>query len=385
LVNVPVIWAGLSAGGLNGILFTQKHPDRVLAVIGTVPVAPFAQGNDGFNFNRPKFKGSEEHHGIKDVSNVLSVPTFIQTGDRDDICGSAQAYGFAKYGRREGAPWTYYCMPRAGHGGNKNEVVMPWLEAVIAQRLPVDTDLSKGPAKLRAMKVEDGWLGHTQTLAIAECANYDGDKAKAAWLPDKATAEAWKKYGLGMPYEFPEQPLRQPSGMISNLVIHDPKHNQIISPDAIYGDAWKIVANLKEGDTGCLTAERRFCMTVIGKVPKLVRGCDWIKPDNLTLDFKGDVLLEFTVTDNATVYVAHDEKIAKKPSWLADWKDTGEEVLTGYLGNEHRMRLFEKAYLKNATVKLGPNGENSKIPGSNQPLGWMYITIVKPTKTNDLK
>jgi len=107
------------------------------------------------------------------------------------------------------------------------------------------------------------------------------------------------------------------------------------------------------------------------------RGCDWIKPDDITADFTGETLLEFTVNDDAIVYVGHDEKIVKKPAWLADWKDTGEAVLGGYLGTEHSFRLFEKAFPKNAKVKLGPNGERPKDPRTGRPEGWIYITIVK--------
>jgi hypothetical protein len=382
LVNAPVIWAGLSAGNLQGTLFAQQHPDRVLALVGTAPVAAFIKGNDGFNFNRPKLKGHKGGNRVHDVSNVLGIPVFLQTGERDNIVGSAQAYGFCDYGRRKGSPWTYYCLPRARHGGNKNEVVMPWLEAVMAQRLPTDMDLRQQPPKLKAMTVQAGWLGNTQTLAIEEYSKYAGDKAKAAWLPDKTSAEAWKKYGLGMPYVFPEQPLRQPSGLIGNLVVHHSKHNQIIPPDEIYGDGWKIVANLKEGDVGGLTAERRFCMSVIGKVPERVRGCDWIRPDNLAMDFSGEVLLEFTVSKDAVVYVAHDETVPKKPDWLAEWKDTGEFVLGGYLGTERRFRLFEKTFPKDAKVKLGPNGENPKTGkrAGNRSAGWIYMTIVKPDR-----
>jgi formylglycine-generating enzyme required for sulfatase activity len=35
----------------------------------------------------------------------------------------------------------------------------------------------------------------------------------------------------------------------------------------------------------------------------------------------GGILMEFTLTDKVTVFVAHDEKLAKKPAWLADWID----------------------------------------------------------------
>jgi hypothetical protein len=120
-------------------------------------------------------------------------------------------------------------------------------------------------------------------------------------------------------------------------------------------------------------------VTVLGKVPDLVRGCDWIKPDNAAADFTGETLLEFTVTDKSVVYVGHDEKVAKKPAWLADWKDTGQSVLGGYFGTEHSFRLLEKAFPKGAKIKLGPNGERAKDPKTGRPEGWSYITIVKPS------
>ena len=121
-------------------------------------------------------------------------------------------------------------------------------------------------------------------------------------------------------------------------------------------------------------------VAVIGKVPELVRGCDWIMADNASLAFAGEVLMEFTVTDKATVYVAHDEKLAKRPAWLADWKDTGESLQGGYLGNERSFRLFEKEYPKGATVKLGPNGAKLERQEKSKVEPWIYLTIVKAQK-----
>jgi hypothetical protein len=383
LVNAPVIRTGLSAIGGYTILFAQEHPDRVLAAVATQPLGPFAKGNEDFNFNRPNTKSPRDRGDLQgkiyDVSQALRVPILIQTGENDPTCGSVLAYGLVKFGRKQNAPWTYLCLPRGGHGNAvPRELLMPWLEAVIAQRLPADVDLRQGPPKLKEVKVEAGWLGHTQTLDIAVYAQYDGERSKAVWLPDKASAEAWKKCGLGMPYEFPEQPLRQPSGLIADLVVHDPQANWIGPSDVVSGEPWKLVANLREGDNGW-KVQPNCTVTVLGKVPDLVRGCDWIKPDNAAADFTGETLLEFTVTDKSVVYVGHDEKVAKKPAWLADWKDTGQSVLGGYFGTEHSFRLLEKAFPKGAKIKLGPNGQRPKDPKSGRPEGWSYITIVKPS------
>jgi hypothetical protein len=190
---------------------------------------------------------------------------------------------------------------------------------------------------------------------------------------------AWKKLGKAMPFELPEQSVRKPSGLIDKLVIHDPKSNRVVPSDAVHAEPWKIIANLKPGDTGW-KVQPNCSVTVIGKVPELVRGCDWIKPDNASTAYTGKVLTEFTVTDKATVYVAHDEKLAKRPDWLADWKDTGESLRGGYLGNERSFRLFEKAFPKGATVKLGPNSTSLGKQEKPQLLPWIYLTMVKPQK-----
>lgn len=380
LDNAPIVWAGLSASSAAGIEFANRNPDRVIGVVGAVPVVPFVQGNDAFNFNRPKFEGLFQ--SVQNVSNTFSVPMLIQVGARDATCGSAPAYGFVKYGRRQNAPWTYYCILNGTHNAPAPVVEMPWLAGVLAQRLPADVDLSKGKPVLRPIILADGWLGHTQTRATNTYADYEDDKTKAVWLPDAASAAAWRNAGTDMPYDFPEQTQQLPAGIITNLVVQaetSQGRNRIVPSDVIWGDGWKIVANLKEGDTYCLTDDRRFCMTVLGRVPPLVRGCDWIKPDGLGVTSTNAVLLEFTVTQDVIVYVGHDETLADKPAWLAGWKDTAEYVLGGYLGNERRFRLFAKAFPRNTRVQLGPNGESGNPVNWGSYAGWIYMTLVKPS------
>ena len=379
LVNAPVIRVGLSSNGGFTMLLAQQHPDRMLAFVAHQPLPPWAKGNENFNFNRMTETNSSLVGKPHDISQALRVPCIQQAGENDAVCGTIIAYGLDRYARRQKAPWTYFCLPRGGHGNVlPNELLMPWLEGVIAQRLPADVDLSKGLPKLNDIRIEAGWLANPVALEIAEYAKYAGDKTKATWLPNEASALAWKKLGKAMPYELPEQSVGKPSGLIEKLVIHDPKSKRVVPSDSVYGEPWKIVANLKPGDVGWKVFPSAGPVAVIGKVPELVRGCDWIKPDNASPVFAGEVLMEFTLTDQATVYVAHDEKLAKKPDWLADWKDTGESLQGGYLGNERSFRLYEKAFPKGATVKLGPNGVSVEKQEKPQLLPWIYLTIVKP-------
>jgi hypothetical protein len=370
LANAPVIVSGLSTSGYRAIMFAEVHAERVLAVLSAQPVMHFAKSNKGFNQGHQ----SDNVRDGADVSRAFGVPMLVQTEDNDGLLGIAMAYKFLLYGRGQGAPWTYFCRSGggSGHGASSmREVAVPWLEAVLAQRLPPEVDLRKGKPTLRPIVMDKAWFGHVQTLEVAESAKYPGERSKASWLPDKASAEAWNKHAVGMPYELPDQSPRQPSGLISNLVINAPQPS-----DDRKGDVWKIVANLKEGDTFCTTGSPWVYTTAVGKVPEVVRSCDWIRPDSDAVRFTGEKLLDFTVTDNAVVYVAHDEKIAKKPAWLAEWKDTGKFVLGGFLGNENRFRMFSKAFPKDAKVTLGPNGERPK-DAKGRPEGWMYMTIVK--------
>jgi len=378
LVHAPVIRVGLSSNGGFTMLLAQQHPDRMLACVAHQPLPPWAMGNESFHFNRRTETKSSLVGTPHDISQAFRVPCIQQAGENDSVCGTIMAYGLDRYARSQEAPWTYFCLPRGGHGNVvPNEFLMPWLDGVIAQRLPADVDLSKGPPKLNGIRIEDGWLADPQTLEIAEFAKYVGDKAKATWLPNEASALAWKKLGLAMPFELPEQSVAKPSGLIDKLVIHDPKSNRVVPSDSVYGEPWKIVANLKPGDVGWKASPSAGSVAVVGKVPELVRGCDWIMADNASPAHTGEVLLEFTVTDQATVYVAHDEKLAKKPDWLADWKDTGESLQGGFLGNERSFRLYEKPFPQGATVKLSPNGPSLEKQEKPQWLPWLYLTIVK--------
>ena len=392
LANAPVILTGLSSTGYHSIMLANKHPDRVLAVLGAQPVAPFVKGNDNFNFNRrplPKEGEKQDEKLIpQDVTGALDVPIFMQIGEHDGVLGSVVAYGFLEFGRRRNAPWTYFCLPKAGHGNLITpKVAIPWLESVLAQRLPRDIDLTKGAPKLKTIPADAGLLGNLQSLTVAEHSKYDGNKAKANWMPDKASAEAWKESSRAMPYELPEQKVKLPSGLITDLVVHDPKHNTVVASDNPAVKAWKIAGNLKEGDTYCTT--HWYHSTAVGKVPSLVRGYDWIVPDNQSVNFRGETLLEFTLSADATVYVGHDATIAKKPAWLADWKDTGEAVLVGYLGTEQRLNLYEKAFAKNAKAKLGANSEEAADPNFPKEAGLgrqrvIYMTIVKPKEAKNV-
>ena len=56
------------------------------------------------------------------------------------------------------------------------------------------TAAASAPAQLHKIDLQSGWLGDPETYEVASYANFKGSKAKAIWLPDEATATAWRAY-----------------------------------------------------------------------------------------------------------------------------------------------------------------------------------------------
>jgi alpha-D-xyloside xylohydrolase len=149
------------------------------------------------------------------------------------------------------------------------------------------------------------------------------------------------------------------AGLITNMVVSD-------SGNAV---DWSIQANLQSGNQQF--GDRTFTFTT---VPPSVAGCDWIRTANDSKSYASDPLVTLTVTANADVYVAHDDRITTKPSWMTGWTDTGENLVN----NEPTPKpfsLYKKSYTANSSVPLGRNGNTSYS---------MYTVIVKaagPTAT----
>jgi len=100
--------------------------------------------------------------------------------------------------RRKGLPWGLAVQWGCAHDfGNSACLFVPWVEAVVAARVPTDWNPLAGPVKLRDVKQEDGWLGDRASTegnfaTVEPWADYKGDKAAASWLPNRAVASVWR-------------------------------------------------------------------------------------------------------------------------------------------------------------------------------------------------
>ncbi len=89
-----------------------------------------------------------------------------------------------------------------------NNLLMPLFDAAIRRRL------GQPGEPLQEFPESAGWLGDvsewkTGIAAIAPFDEYQGDKAKACWLPDEKTARAWQAFVT----HKPTLELKNPSGL----------------------------------------------------------------------------------------------------------------------------------------------------------------------------
>jgi hypothetical protein len=88
-------------------------------------------------------------------------------------------------------------------------------------------------------------------------------------------------------------------------------------------------------------------------VPASVAGSNWIRTANDSKLYTGNPAVTFFISQDADVYVGHDDRIITKPAWLdATWTDTGENLTA----NGTNFSLYRKSFPGNSTVSIGPNG-----------------------------
>ena len=83
--------------------------------------------------------------------------------------------------------------------------------------------------------------------------------------------------------------------------------------------------------------------------------------------------MSFVVGQSSTVYLALDVRTQVRPTWLANFMDTGSVIVSG----GHNFELFSNIYPSGATVTLGGN-ISSTSDAADQTLR-MYSVIVVPT------
>jgi hypothetical protein len=103
---------------------------------------------------------------------------------------------------------------------------------------------------------------------------------------------------------------------------------------------------------------------------------EWIKTRNDDKNLTSEVFLTFTISHNATVYVAYDSRATRLPSWLSN----GFKLTSMTIGVSEEMGHF-KVYQHDfpaGTVSLGGNMASGAVGASSN-----YIVVVKPTGSTE--
>ncbi|WP_347159338.1 hypothetical protein [Pontibacter chitinilyticus] len=112
----------------------------------------------------------------------------------------------------------------------------------------------------------------------------------------------------------------------------------------------------------------------ITSVPTALQGASLIQPANDDKRDTSSVVLSFTVTQAATVYVAYDPRGTARPAWLADWEK--QSIMLGVDdSNISSMELYRKSFAA-GDVKLGGNMASPALGAQTN-----YLTIVMPSAT----
>lgn len=110
--------------------------------------------------------------------------------------------------------------------------------------------------------------------------------------------------------------------------------------------------------------DRRFTFSV---VPASYLGLQYLRTANDDKGSSGFSFISFDVDRSVTVYIAHDDRFAAKPSWLSGWRDTGADLISG----AGTFSLWAKDFTA-GRVTLGGNTSDGVAQNS------MYTVVVRP-------
>lgn len=187
LAHAPMVAAGNSNGGAMVMDLLFQVPDRMIAVCPTVGA-------------RAGLAWTEKHR---------AVPMILAMGIWDNPGGNLRARETFQSQRALGALWAHYEEEITGHEGADRrrmyDVFLPFWETVIRLRYPEEGDVRRRPLALKPLTENSGWLCQLspdlKTGTVEAWNDFDGDRRAASWLPDRASALAFRAAAVhGKPF-----------------------------------------------------------------------------------------------------------------------------------------------------------------------------------------
>lgn len=189
LTRAPWILTGHSGGAFWTTALLLRHPQRIAAAVPLRGRLLSQVGGPVAGSVKELDAALAAATSNVSLHAVAKVPVLFAVGANDKIINGTNDVRLG-FNRPADAAWTLAVNPVAGHElANTRQFALPYLDAVLAQRLP------QTPGEpLRPLDPARAWLGDPQMFTIAPAERFTGDKAKAAWLPDETVARYWKEY-----------------------------------------------------------------------------------------------------------------------------------------------------------------------------------------------
>jgi hypothetical protein len=112
---------------------------------------------------------------------------------------------------------------------------------------------------------------------------------------------------------------------------------------------WSVQSNLRTGVAQY--GDRTFTFTA---VPSALNGAQWVRTANDSKGATANPVVTFTISGQATVAVAVDTRIGRRPWMDSTWVDSGTQLVNSE-GTPKRFQVFTKTFPA-GQVALGPNG-----------------------------
>lgn len=187
LSKVPWALWGHSGGGHWAGGMVLMHPERVAAAWLRSGV-PLLKENPS--------RSTIKTHTIPNAA--LSVPMMCNPGTKEGVTVKEGRFAgvwpanedFFNTVRGKGGLVGVAVDPLTAHEcGNQRYMAIAWLDACLSARLPKENG-----GALKAMPADGAWLAPLLGTEAVAGTKFDGDKAKAVWLPNAEIAKLWQHY-----------------------------------------------------------------------------------------------------------------------------------------------------------------------------------------------
>ncbi len=166
-----------------------------------------------------------------------------------------------------------------------------------------------------------------------------------------------------LPFELPARPPVDATALATMLAARDAAPAAVASsPD---GRLFATFAYTGEGDGGGevplarnILAYSDDALLYLERVPEMLEGAHLMRTAAVDRAYWANDYLVATAACELDVFVAHDP-IAPRPTWLDDYRDTGEQVVV----KDHSLRLFTRRLKKDDVLRIPGNVDQGAQPG----------------------